>query len=124
MKNIQISNHPIDKNIIREASFSGLYIDDDLLEYGEQIRFRIRVDHFIMVSSEEEGVDPVKTPHPLLKRKWVILTADKTVDLGGGVNEFDYFISLMSESIIMADLITAKILSVDKDDEFNRYNKD
>jgi hypothetical protein len=124
MKNIPISNHPIDKNIIREASFSGLYIDDDLEEYGEQIRFRIRVDHFIMVSSEEEGVDPVKTPHPLLKRKWVTLTADKTVDLGGGVNEFDYFISLMSQPIIMADLITAKILSVDTDDEFNRYNKD
>jgi hypothetical protein len=117
MKNIPISNHPIDKNIIREASFSGLYIDDDLLEYGEQIRFRVRVDHFIMV-------EEVKTPHPLLKRKWIILTADKSVDLGGGVNEFDYFISLMSRPIIMADLITAKILSVDTDDEFNRYNKD
>jgi hypothetical protein len=124
MKNIPISNHPIDKNIIREASFSGLYIDDDLLEYGEQIKFRIRVDHFIMVSSEEEGVDPIKTPHPLLKRKWVILTADKSVDIGGGMNEFDYFISLMSQPIVMADLIEAKILSVDTDDENNRYNKD
>lgn len=112
---ISISNHPIDDNILREASYSGHDVQNDP-EYGFSVKLRLRVNHYIMV-------DGVKTNHPLQAVKWVTLTADKStfVDAQGNIvpeedsvmTEFDFFIMLMGVSIIQNDIISAKILWAD-----------
>ena len=119
MTPITISNDPVDDKIIREASFSGLHIDADP-EHGFIVSLRIRIDHHFL---KEE----VKTPHS--KRPlWVLLNAtkDQMVDAqgqivteGGVMSEFDFFITLMGQEVIINQFVAAKIAWADNLGRFN-----
>jgi len=117
-----ISNHPLDKNILRDAYYSGHSVKCDP-EDGFQVELKIRVEHYFMKPSDIEGGEPVRTKHPL-PNKWVKLIADRSMILENGVDEFHYFISLMDIDLNQAELIKAKIEAADTEDENNRYNKD
>jgi hypothetical protein len=119
MTPIEISIHPIDSNILREASFSGLIVDDDP-EFGFRVGLRIRIDHYFM---KEEA----KTPHPM-PAKWETLWAKQDqmvnaqgqlVDEGGVMSEFDFFIMLMGQPVVINDFVEAKIAWADNLGRFN-----
>ena len=120
MQKFSISKHPIDGNIIREVEFSGLTIDNDL-EYGFQVKLRLKVHHYIMVEN-------VKTIHPLQEFKYVVLTANNStmvdgngmpVEEGGLMGEFDFFMMLIDNEVVIADLIAAKIQWADSYGRFD-----
>jgi hypothetical protein len=121
MNTIQISNHPVDDNIVREASYSGHEVSNDA-EFGYFVKLRIRINHYIFVGEE-------KIEHPLQSSKWVTLTADRNsfVDAQGNLvpqeesvmSEFDFFIMLFDEKIKQSELIEAKILWADSEGRFN-----
>ncbi len=119
MTPIEISNDPVDDKIIREASFSGLHVDADP-EHGFIVSLRIRVDHYFMK-------DEVKTLHS--KRPfWILLNATKDqmvnaqgqlVDEGGVMSEFDFFIMLMGQPVVINEFVEAKIAWADNLGRFN-----
>jgi hypothetical protein len=119
MTPIEISIHPIDSNILREASFSGLVVDADP-EFGFGVGLRIRIDHYFIK-------DEVKTAHPMPAR-WYTLRATKDqmvdaqgqlVDEGGIMSEFDFFIMLMGQPVVINQFVEAKIEWADNLGRFN-----
>lgn len=120
MQAFSISIHPIDSNIIREVEFSGLIIDNDS-EYGFQVKLRLKVHHYIMV-------EDVKTPHPLQEFRYVVLTANNStmvdangvpVEEGGVMGEFDFFMLLLNNPVVIANLVAAKVQWADSIGRFN-----
>lgn len=114
-----ISSHPVDSGIIRKASFSGLVVSNDP-EFGFSVTLRIRVDHYFIKDGEEVA-------HPL-PAKWVNLSATQDqmvnglgqlVEEGGIMSEFDFFIMLMGQPVVINEFVDAKIVWAD---ELGRFN--
>lgn len=89
---------------------------------GENVILQCQVDYFEPITD---------TPITIITPKQVPLIADKTtcVDINGmivpcgspeaAMNEFDFFMQMLFESVIIADMVEQKILWADSEGRFN-----
>ncbi|MFN5251116.1 MAG: hypothetical protein ACK5DE_08700 [Bacteroidota bacterium] len=117
----QISNHPTLTTMTRFVSWAGLEIEADA-NYGFYIKLKYRLWAFI---------DDVELPISP-DAKYVTLLADNStcvdsegqiVECGteGSIGEYDFYIALMDEPIIIEDFVVNKIPWADAQGKFNTF---
>jgi hypothetical protein len=117
----QISNHPNLTTMTRFVSWAGLEIEADA-NYGFYIKLKYRLWAFI---------DDVELPISP-DAKYVTLFADnltcvdsegQIVECGteGSIGEYDFYIALMDEPIIIEDFVVNKITWADAQGKFNTF---
>jgi hypothetical protein len=116
---VPISNDPV-YGFKRTATMAGLLINP-VPFMGENINLTVQVDYF----------DKDDTPINIIPPKIVSLIADNSHcvnDKGVPVpcnspdavmTEFEYYMSMLHQSVIIADLVTQKILWADSEGRFN-----
>lgn len=117
----QISNHPTIFEMERWVSWAGLEIQTDA-NYGFYIRMKYRIWAFI--SDVEIPVS--------ISAAYVNLTADNStcvnssgqiVECGtpDSMGEYDFYIAMMNEPVIILDFVTSKITWADSEGRFNTF---
>lgn len=117
----QISNHPTISEMERWVSWAGLEIQTDA-NYGFYIRMKYRIWTFI--SDVEIPVS--------IGAAYVNLTADNStcvnssgqiVECGSpdSMGEYDFYIAMMNEPVIILDFVTSKITWADSEGRFNTF---
>ncbi len=117
----QISNHPSIPTMERWVSWAGLDIECDP-NYGYYIRMKYRLWAFI--NNTEIPIAP--------GAMYVSLTADNStcvdaigsiVPCGtpGSVGEYDFYMGMWNESIVIEDFVVEKIVWADAEGKFNTF---
>jgi hypothetical protein len=117
----QISNHPTISEMERWVSWAGLEIQTDA-NYGFYIRMKYRIWAFI---------NDVEIPVSI-SAAYVNLTADNStcvnssgqiVECGSpdSMGEYDFYIAMMNEPVIILDFVTSKITWADSEGRFNTF---
>jgi hypothetical protein len=117
----QISNQPSIPTMERWVSWSGLDIETDP-EYGYYIKMKYRLWAFI--NDTEIPIAP--------GAMYVSLTADNStcVDVmgdivpcgtPGSVGEYDYYMAMWNESVVIEDFVVSKIEWADQNGKFNTF---
>lgn len=117
----QISNHPVIADMERWVSWAGLEIQSDA-NFGFYIRIKYRIWAFI-----NEVEIPVGTG-----AAYVNLNADNStcvnssgqiVECGtpDSIGEYDFYMALIDEPIIIQDFVMAKITWADSEGKFNTF---
>ena len=117
----QISNHPTISSMERYVSWAGLDIASDA-NYGFYIRLKYRIWAFL------DGVELPISPDA----KYVNLLADNStcvdsegqiVDCAteGAIGEYDFYMGLIDQPIIIQDLVVGKITWADSQGKFNTF---
>jgi hypothetical protein len=117
----QISNHPSIPTMERWVSWAGLDIECDP-NYGYYIRMKYRLWAFI--NNTEIPISP--------GAMYVSLTADNStcvdaigsiVPCGtpGSVGEYDFYMGMWNESIVIEDFVVEKIVWADAEGKFNTF---
>jgi len=117
----QISNHPTISEMERWVSWAGLEIQTDA-NYGFYIRMKYRIWAFI--SDVEIPVS--------ISAAYVNLTADNStcvnssgqiVECGtpDSMGEYDFYIAMMNEPVIILDFVISKITWADSEGRFNTF---
>jgi len=117
----QISNHPTISTMERYVSWAGLDIASDA-NYGFYIRLKYRIWAFL--DGVEIPISPdAKYVNLLADNSTCVNSAGQIVECGSpdSIGEYDYYIGLINEPIIIQDLIVAKITWADSEGKFNTF---
>lgn len=116
-----ISNHPANDNIQRYVSWAGLEINSDA-NYGFSIKLKYRLWAFIgemelPIAPDAKYVDLLANNSTCVNSQGQIVECDTD----GAVGEFDFYMALINESIIIQSFIVAKIEWADQEGKFNTF---
>ena len=117
----QISNHPSISTMERYVSWAGLEIASDT-NYGFYIRLKYRVWAFI--DGLELPISPdSKYVNLMATNETCVNSAGQIVECGtpDSIGEYDFYIGLINEPIIIQDLVVAKITWADSEGKFNTF---
>lgn len=121
MKKVKISNHPLYSDIQREVETNGIIISFTDVVVGQRI--------FLNTTTRYYAADD--SPFLLASPKNVILIADSSewVDANGNqvssdspdavMTEYDYYMSLLTQPVVIEDIVEQKILWADNQGRFN-----
>lgn len=117
----QISNHPTISTMNRYVSWAGLEIQSDA-NYGFNIKLKYRVWAFI--DELELPVSPDARYVTLLaNNENCVNSAGQIVECGtpDSIGEYDFYIGLINEPIIIQDFVVSKLTWADSEGKFNTF---
>lgn len=117
----QISNHPTLTTMERYVSWAGLEIASDA-NYGFFVKLKYRIWAFI--DGVELPIAPDSRYVNLIANNDTCVDQDgKIVECGtdGAVGEYDFYLGLIDEPIIIQDLVLSKITWADQEGKFNTF---
>lgn len=116
-----ISNHPTIDAMKRYVSWAGLEIASDA-NFGFYIKLKYRIWAFINEIELPIGND-AKYITLLANNEVCVNTAGQIVECGSpdSVGEYDFYMAMIDEPIIIQDLITSKITWADSEGKFNTF---
>jgi hypothetical protein len=117
----QISNHPTITSMNRYVSWSGLEIQSDA-NFGFYIKLKYRIWAFI--DDLEIPISPdCKYVALLATNETCVNSAGQIVECGtlDSVGEYDFYIGLINEPIIIQDFVVSKLTWADSEGKFNTF---
>lgn len=117
----KISNHPVVTEMERWVSWAGLEIQSDA-NFGFYIKLKYRIWAFLN-DLELPISNDAKYITLLANNEVCVNTAGQIVECGSpdSVGEYDFYMAMIDEPIIIQDLITSKITWADSEGKFNTF---